>query len=153
MPSYRPKINKNNLKQLEHYKFNLALYLESPEYKYELSNEKQRSLLEELNYLTIYISIAKQVFNLSGTEIPIVGWEVYNSEDIKNGYIKIYHFTSAALASQILHLNPSKVTAVCKGHRGSTGGWLFKYLSDYLEEDEVVGGISHDLPFYEIIKR
>ena len=46
MPSYRPKINKNNLKQLEHYKFNLALYLESPEYKYELSNEKQRSLLE-----------------------------------------------------------------------------------------------------------
>ena len=153
MPSYRPKINKNNLKQLEHYKFNLALYLESPEYKYELSTEKQNKLLNELNYLSMYIDIAKQVFNLSGTEIPIVGWEVYNKEDIKNGYTKIYHFTSAALASKILNLNPSKVTAVCKGNRGSTGGWLFKYLSEYLEEDEVVGGISDDLPFYEIIKR
>ena len=76
-----------------------------------------------------------------------------NEEDIKNGYTKIYHFTSAALASKILNLNPSKVTAVCKGNRGSTGGWLFKYLNEYLDEDAVVGGISPDLPFYEIIKR
>lgn len=153
MPSYRPKINKNNLKQLEHYKFNLALYIESSDYKYELSLEQQRKLLNELNYLTIYIDIAKQVFNLSGTEIPIVGWEAYNKEDIKNGYTKIYHFTSAALASQILNLSSSKVTAVCKGRRDSTGGWLFKYLNEYLEEDAIVGGISSDLPFYEIIKR
>lgn len=152
MPHYRPKIDKNKIKQLEHYKFNLALFMESSEFKYKLNGEQQNKLLHELQYIGIAIQIAKDVFNLSGREKPIVGWEVYNKEDIKNGYTKIYHFSSAALASQILNLNPSKVTAVCKGHRGSTGGWLFKYLNEYLEEDEVVG-MQSDLPFYEIIKR
>lgn len=152
MPHYRPKIDKNKIKQLEHYKFNLALYIESSEFKYDIKSDKQQMLLQELQYITMFIQIAKDVFNLSGRERPIVGWEVYNKEDIKDGHTKIYHFTSAALASQILNLNPSKVTAVCKGRRGSTGGWLFKYLNEYLEEDEVVG-MQSDLPFYEIIKK
>jgi hypothetical protein len=152
MPEYRPKINKNDLKQLEHYKFNLALFIESSEFKYDLHPEKQRRLLNELQYVSMYIDIAKSVFNLSGTEIPIVGWEMYNEEQIKGKYIKIYHFTSATLAAEILNLNNSKVSAVCRGKRPSTGGWIFKYLSDYLEEERTISGIDPTLPFYDLVK-
>lgn len=151
MSNYKPKIDKNKLKQLEHYKFNLALYLESSEFKYELNNEQQKKLLYELSYLSTFIQIAKDVFNLGGTEKPIVGWEFFNEEDAKNGYTKIYHFTSATLAAKILNLNSSKITAVCKKNRNAHGGWIFKYLHEYLDEDKVVGGIQPNLPFYEII--
>ena len=37
MPNYKPLIDKDKLEQLEHYRFRLAEYVESPDFKHEIS--------------------------------------------------------------------------------------------------------------------
>ena len=168
MSTYRPLIDKDKLEQLEHYRFRLAEYLESPDFKHEISTSVQKAILIEISYIETAINVIKNIIDFNANDKPIVGWPLDNPNE-KDGYLKVYNFTSAALAAKILGLNKAKITSVCNGNITCTGGkhvyckeqkrrvrkeaWYFKYLSDYNEDESTVGGTANpDLPFYDIIK-
>jgi len=168
MPDYTSSMNKETLMQLEHYRFALAEFIDTPDFKHEIGTVKQRDILVELGNIEMTINIMRNIFKTDNVEKAIVGWPLDNPNK-KDGYLKIYNFTSAALAAKILGLNTSKITSVCKGNITCTGGkhvyckeekrrvrkdaWYFKYLSDYNEDESTVGGsLNLDLPFCDIIK-
>jgi hypothetical protein len=94
------------------------------------------------------IDILKQIYSGTGSEVPVVGWEL-NNPDIEQGYMRIYHFSSAALAGKCLGINNSHIGSVCRGERKSAGGWCFKFKSEYEEEERYT--FDPNSPKFEII--
>ena len=130
MPTYRPPVSRDQLQQLEHYLFALLRLTLSQEFVLDLDSQKKSKILGEMHYIDMTINILKHTFRGTGNDIPIVGWDDYDSA-MPSGYRTVYRFTSAATAAVCLDLNNSHVTAVCKGDRSHVGGWTFMYLSEY----------------------
>jgi len=148
MPSYRPPVTRDQLRQLEHYLFALSRYTDTVEFQKDIDSRQQRKILYELGYMQMAVDILKNVLAGTGGEVPIVGWEAKNPDE-KHGFIKIYHFSSAALAGQCLNINKSHIGSVCRGDRASAGGWCFKYKSEY-EEEEAITFDPHS-PTFDLI--
>ena len=151
MPNYRPIITRDNLQQLEHYLYGLTRYIDSAEFQKDTDSLTQRKILYEVGFITMAIDILKRTFKGTGNEVPIVGWEEKNP-DIKFGFMRVWHFTSSAIAGKILNINKSHITAVCRGTRKTAGDWCFKYKTEYNKsiEDELYN-FDPNSPRFEII--
>jgi hypothetical protein len=107
MPNYRPLISRDDLQQLEHYLYALCRYTDTPDFQKDTSSQKQGKIMREMSYIIMAIDIIKQTFKNTGTDIPIVGWETKNPDE-PYGFIKVWHFSSAAAAGRILDINKSQ---------------------------------------------
>ena len=153
MPNYRPVISRDDLQQLEHYLYALCRYTDTPDFQKDTNSQTQGKILHEMGFITMAIDIFKQTFKGTGNDIPIVGWEIKNPDE-KYGFLKIWHFSSAAAAGRILGINKSHIGSVCRGNkiRQSAGGWSFKFTYDFEEEEkEEVESFFLSSPRYEII--
>ena len=118
MPSYRPVISRDELQQLEHYLYALCRYTDTADFQKDTNSQQQAKVMREMGYITMAIDIIKQTFKGTGTDIPIVGWELKNPDE-KYGFLKIWHFSSAAAAGRMLNINKSHIGSVCRGARKS----------------------------------
>lgn len=148
MPSYRPPVTRDQLRQLEHYLFALSRFIDTAEFQKDVDSMTQKKILHEMGYMTMAVDILHNTFRGSGGEVPIVGWELKNP-DKEYGFIKVYHFSSAALAGECLNINKSHIGSVCRGARKSAGGWCFKYKSEYEEEEAY--SFDPNSPRFELI--
>lgn len=136
MPSYRPPISRDTFHRLEAYYFNLLSYVDSDDYK-ALTTREKVNLLEEINYMNITLDIMSRLFSNKGaSEKAVVAWEKDPDSEIQ----RIYRFSCMKVAALALSCIPSKVTAVCKGTRQSTGGYIFRYENDYEQDPNLKVG-------------
>lgn len=148
MPSYRPPVTRDQLRQLEHYLFALCRLIDTAEFQKDTPSLEQNKILVEIGFIAMAVDILHSTFRGTGGEIPIVGWELKNP-DKEYGFIKVYHFSSAALAGQCLKINKSHIGSVCRGERNSAGGWCFKFKAEYEEEESY--SFDPNSPKFELI--
>jgi len=152
MPNYRPLISRDNIQQLEHYLYALTRFIDSTEFQKDTNSQLQGKILHEVGYITMAIDILKRTFVGTGNEVPIVGWEVKNPDEAF-GFMRIWHFSSAATAGRILNINNSHIGAACRGARKTAGGWNFKFKAEYEEVDaDELYNFDPNSPRFEIIK-
>ena len=151
MPNYRPVISRDDLQQLEHYLYALYRYTDTPDFQKDTNSQKQAKILHEMGFIMMAIDIFKQTFSGTGNDIPVVGWEIKNPDE-KYGFLKIWHFSSAAAAGKILNINKSHIGAACRGARKTAGGWNFKFKSEYEDVDaDELYNFDPNSPRFEII--
>ena len=147
MASYRPPISRDQYHDLEAYYFKLVMFTDSWEYK-QLGTVNQHKINYEIGYIKMALDIMSQLFSVKGgTERRVVAWQSESDQPFE----RIFHFSCIKVASKSLSCNASKISAVCKGKRKSTGGewilnketgkkehknsWVFMYEDEYEQKD------------------
>jgi len=112
-------VTKEQHRNLEHYYFNLATFINSREYR-DLSSLQQNKIQTELNYIWTSLNVLSQIYEPDKKEKRIVGW-VNDPTDIIS-YRVHYHFSCAEVAGKCMNCKPSSIISVCEGYLGTTGG-------------------------------
>lgn len=131
MPSYRPPISQDEYHYLEAYYFRLVMFTDTIEYR-EMKSLPRQKIDQEIMYMSIALNIMSKLFSIKGgTERAVVAWEKDPDPELK--FKSVHHFSCIKVASMALNCNKSEISAVCKGLREHTGGWIFQYEDDYEE--------------------
>ena len=127
MPSYRPPISRDQYHDLEIYYFRLVMFTDSWDYK-QLKSPERSKIDYEITYMSMAIDIMRNLFAVKGgTERRVVAWK----EEPVGDYDRLFVFSCIKVAAKCLDCNQSKISAVCKGLRRATGGYIFQYEEDY----------------------
>ena len=121
--------------KVQHY-FKLLMYVDSDDYE-PLNTVEKVSISNEINYMSIVLDIMTRLFSDKGVhEKAVVAWKHKPNSAVH----RIYRFSCIKVASLALGCNQSKVSAVCKGKRLSTGGYVFQYEENYQQDPNLIVG-------------
>jgi len=134
MASYRPPISRDQYHDLEAYYFKLVMLTDTYEYR-EMKTIHRDKIAREISYINLVLEILGITFlgAKGNNERSIVAWK--EKLDKHETYRRIFVFSSGIVASKALGISASKITGVCKEHRKTASGYIFKYEEDYHEDE------------------